>query len=388
MRKGNDMTYADGRTILDADSHIMELPGWLEEHADPADRELIRPLHLGAAGALADEAIKMAQQRQGDEQAATRLEEQLMTAKGWSALGAFDSAERARALDLLGFNSQLVFSTFAPTQFSGDDPAVTYAGTRAHNRAMGSWCADDDRLVGVAWVPLDDPDEAAKAVDEALGFGCGAIHLPSAAPKEKAPTHPDYDPFWARIAEAGVPAVLHLGGQGPMIRRSFHNNGRPVSDFLGGGENVRAKDVMAMHMAPEIFVSALIFDGLFDTHPDLMLGVIEQGAEWVVPWLPRLDRTQKTFSKTEPTLRGLELAASDYVHRNVRITPFVGERVGWLIEQAGDDLFMFSSDFPHPEGNRDPIAKFEATMDGMSDEARRRFYRDNMADLMGARISA
>ena len=377
------MTYAGDLTILDADSHIMELPGWLEEYADPGDRERIRPLYLGAAGAGADKAIEAAQQRQHDEEAALKLEEALMKAKGWNALGAFDSAERARAMDLLGFERQFVFSTFATGQFASDDLDTIYAGTRAHNRAMGAWCADDSRLIGVAWVPMNDSELAAAAVDEAIAFGCGAIHVPSRPPKDKAPTHPDFDPMWARIADAGVPFVLHLGGQGSMIRPSFHNNGRPVTDLLGGGENVRAKDVMAMHMAPEIFLSAMIFDGIFDKWPTLMAGVIEQGAEWVVPWLPRLDRQQKAFAKTEPTIRDLQLQGSEYVHRNVRVTPFVGERVGWLIEQAGDDLFLFSSDYPHPEGSRDPIGKFEATMDGVSDQSRQRFYHDNMADLLG-----
>jgi predicted TIM-barrel fold metal-dependent hydrolase len=84
----------------------------------------------------------------------------------------------------------------------------------------------------------------------------------------------------------------------------------------------------------------------------------------------------------------LELKASDYVHRNVRVTPFVGERVGWLIEQAGDDVFMFSSDFPHPEGHRDPIAKFEDTMADVSEQARARFYAGNMAGLIGSTVPA
>jgi predicted TIM-barrel fold metal-dependent hydrolase len=249
---------------------------------------------------------------------------------------------------------------------------------------MGAWCADDPRLVGVGFVPLDDPERATAAVDELIAFGCGAVHLPTASPRTKAPTHPDYAGMWARIAAAGLPVVLHLGGQGPMISPTWHENGRPVTDLYGGGENLRAKDGMAMHMAPEIFVSTLIFDGLFDTHPDLMVGVIEQGAEWVVPWLVRLDRMQHAFRRTEPALASLSLKASEYVHRNVRVTPFVGERVGWMIEQAGADLFLFSSDYPHPEGHRDPIAKFEATMEGVGDEARRRFYRDNLADLLGA----
>ena len=70
-----------------------------------------------------------------------------MTAKGWHALGAFDPAERSRALDLLGFDAQLVFSTFAATQFSGDDIELLYGGTRAHNRAMSTFCEADARLL-------------------------------------------------------------------------------------------------------------------------------------------------------------------------------------------------------------------------------------------------
>jgi uncharacterized protein len=382
------MTYAQDHVIFDADSHIMELPGWLETYADPGDRHLIRGLRLGAAGALADEAVRRAEQRKTDPSKADRFEERLMTAKGWDAMGAFDHGERSRALDLLGFDRQMVFSTFALDQFDHGDRDALRAGTRAHNRAMAAFCAGDDRLVGVGYVPLVDPEVAIDAVDDAIAFGNRALHLPSAPPVDLAPTHPDFDPMWARIAEAKVPVVFHLGGQGKLIKPTFHKNGRPVSDFLGGGENVRAKDVMAMHMAPEVFVSALIFDGLFDRHPDLMVGVIEQGGEWVVPWLSRLDRIQKAFSKTEPALRDLELKASEYVHRNIRVTPFVGERVGWLIEQAGVDIFMFSSDFPHPEGHRDPIAKFEDTMFGVTAHARRRFYRDNMADLLGGALAA
>lgn len=379
------MTYAAERRILDADSHIMELPGWLEEHADPADRDKLRPLHLGAAGAMAQQAVDAAVARRGDAEAAARLEGALMKAKGWSALGAFDPAERSRALDLLGFQSQMVFATFATTQFSGHDPEVLWAGTRAHNRAMGEWCGQDQRLVGVAWIPLNDPARALEAVEDALRFGCGALHVPSVPARgSKGPTHPDFDPLWARAQDAGVPIVLHLGGQGRMIPAEFHDNGRPVTDLLGGGENVRAKDVMAMHVGPEVFASAFILDGIFDRFPRLMLGIIEQGGEWVVPWLARLDRTQRSFAKTEPTIRDLELKASDYVRRNIRVTPFVGERVGWMIEQAGEEIFLFSSDYPHPEGSRDPIGHFESTMDGVSGEARERFYWRNTAELLGA----
>ena len=48
------------------------------------------------------------------------------------------------------------------------------------------------------------------------------------------------------------------------------------------------------------------------------------------------------------------------MRRQVRFTPFPTEPVGWMIEQAGAELFLFSSDYPHPEGGRDPLAPLRA----------------------------
>jgi len=366
----------------------MELPDWLVEYADPDVRERIRPLYLGAAGKLADHAMHDAEARTADPAAAAALEDKLLDRKGWSALGAFDPVERTRALDLLGFDCQLVFSTFAPTQFLGDDADLVYGGTRAHNRAMVDFCADDPRLVPVGFVPWGAPEQNAATVQEAIDLGCGAVLLPS-VPEHgvPSPTHPDNDPVWRALEENDIPFMLHIGGGGQLMRREFHDNGRKVTDFLGGGENIRSKDYMAIHMPPEIFLSCLVLDGVFERFPGLRGGCIEQGAMWVVPWLKRLDLAQYTFRKTEPAL-ALPKPASEYVHGHLWFTPFPTEPVGWMIEQAGDDLFLFSSDYPHPEGGRDPLARFEGTMSEVGDAAKQRFYADNFADMMGNRVMA
>jgi uncharacterized protein len=380
--------YAEGRAFCDADSHLMELPDWLGSYADPDVRDRIRPLHLGGAGRLAEEAVRQAEQRRHDGDAVTALEGNLMKAKGWNALGAFDPGERSRALDLLGFEHQLVFSTFAITQFAGDDLDLTYGGARAHNRAIADFCSDDGRLIAVAWAPMVEPGRDVAVIDEAIELGCGAVHVPSRPAGHKSPTHPDYDGVWRRLEESGVPFMLHIGGGGRLLRSVFHQNDRPVSDFLGGGENIRAKDAMAIHQPPEQFLSAMVLDGMFEKFPRLRGGCIEQGAMWVVPWLRRLDITQSTFQKTEPTLRDLPEKASEYVHGHVWFTPFPTEPVGWMTEQAGEDLFLFSSDYPHPEGGRDPLKRFEDSTAGLSEETKERFYSGNFLDMMGTTVVA
>jgi uncharacterized protein len=378
------MPYAEGRTYYDADSHFMELGDWLVQYADPDVRDRIRPLHLGGAGALAEQAVADAEARRGDPDAARALDTQLMRAKGWNALGAFDPDERSRALDLLGFERQLVFTTFAATQFVDEDLELLYGGTRAHNRGIADFCSRDERLIAVGFAPLTDPELALATVDEAIGLGCRAILVPSVPPRDKSPTHPDYNPIWARLAETGIPFMLHVGGGGRPLRRAFHENGKPpTTDFLGGGENVRSKDFMVLYQPPETFLSCMVLDGVFEAFPGLRGGCIEQGAMWVVPWLRRLDIAQDTFARTEPALR-LPLRASEYVHRQLKFTPFSSEPVGWMIEQAGDDLFLFSSDYPHPEGGRDPLARFEESLTHADATARDRFYAGNFAEMMGA----
>jgi predicted TIM-barrel fold metal-dependent hydrolase len=72
----------------------------------------------------------------------------------------------------------------------------------------------------------------------------------------------------------------------------------------------------------------------------------------------------------------------------VRFTPYPTEDVGWIIEQSGPDVCMFSSDYPHVEGGRRPVERFEASLGDASDDARRRFYCDNFLDLMGTAARA
>ncbi len=383
------MPYAEGRTFYDADSHIMETGDWLAPHADPDIRERLGEMVLAAAGTATADMIRQAEVRMADAAATAELEQNVMGGpKGWWAYGAMASAERSRALDLLGFHKQLVFSTFAQTQFGfSEDMDVLYGGTRAHNRAIAAWCSDDDRMLGVGVVPLSVPARAEREIDEAIALGCKAVWVPYVPPAgEFSPAHPDLDGVWARLSEAGVPFVLHIGGGISRMPKAFHNNGRErPKDFLGGGENLRSKDYAVLHQAPERFITCLVLDGVFERHPTLRGGAIELGAGWVPDMLHRLDHAARSFRKFEPQLEALTLTPSEYIRRAMKFTPFCFEDAGALIAQAGEDLFLFSSDFPHPEGSRDPVGKFETTFAeaGTGAAAKDRFYSGNFAELFG-----
>jgi hypothetical protein len=67
----------------------------------------------------------------------------------------------------------------------------------------------------------------------------------------------------------------------------------------------------------------------------------------------------------------------------VKFTPFPGEDVGAMIRDAGAELFLFSSDYPHPEGTDDPIGRFERTFRGITEEQKEMFYSSNFQAMMG-----
>ena len=395
------MTYNRlGRVVHDADAHIMETPTWLRDYADPTIREQIQPLDLGGGNELKqtghpDEQLAdlratfdaLAARHASDEYRAVE-DDEIMARKNFAATGSFIADDRPRALDLLGFASQLMFNTFHNRRLRdwehGGDLDLAYGTARAHNRGMVEFCAVDSRLLPSCYVPLVDFDRAAAMADEAIVMGAAALLIASGCPPRHSPSHRSLDPVWARAQDADVPIVLHVGGTGDLIDPAYFVNGLPVPpDFHGGEENFRSVDYMAIPFPPMQTLATMVFDGVFDRFPRLRVGVIEQGAIWVPSWMRQMESAFDAFVKHEERVRALKMRPSDYVRRSMKFTPYPTEDVGWIIREAGSDVAMFSSDYPHVEGGRRPIERFERSLGDAGSDVRQAFYCDNFLELMG-----
>ncbi|HLM63700.1 MAG TPA: amidohydrolase family protein [Acidimicrobiales bacterium] len=394
---------ATGLVVHDADAHIMEPPTWLRDHADPGVRDRIEPLRYPGGNELRQSGDVAEQQRDLDA-AFERLrakhasdsyraveEAEIMGRKNFAATGSFVAEDRSRALDLLGFSSQLVFNTFHNRRLHdwehGGDLDLAYGAARAHNRGMVEFCAVDHRLLPSCYVPLADLDRAAAMTDEAIEMGAAALLVASGCPPGHSPSHVGLDPVWARAQETRVPVVFHVGGTGDLIDPAYFANGLPVPpDFHGGEENFRSVDYMGIPGPPAQTLATMIFDGVLERFPDLRLGVIEQGAIWVPSWARQMESAFEAFVRHEERLQRLSLRPTEYVRRQVRFTPYPTEDVGWIVEQSGPEVCLFSSDYPHVEGGRRPIERFEASLAATDPEARERFYTHNFADLMGPHL--
>jgi uncharacterized protein len=399
------MAYnSTGLVVHDADAHIMEPPTWLRDHADPGIRDRLPTLRYPGGNELRQTGDPAEQQadleaaftgladRHHSEEFLDAEAAEIMNRKNFAATGSFLAEDRPRALDLLGFASQLVFNTFHNRRLRdwehGDDRELMIGAARAHNRGMVEFCSVDRRLLATCYVPLADLDTAGALAAEAIGMGAAALLVASGCPPTHSPSHRGLDHVWAAASEAGVPVVFHVGGTGDLIDPNYFRNGLPIPpDFHGGEENFRSVDYMGIPGPPAQTLATMIFDGVLERFPDLRIGVIEQGAIWVPSWLRQMESAFDAFARHEDRLRALSVRPSDYVRRQVRFTPYPTEDVGWIIAQAGPEVCLFSSDFPHVEGGRRPIERFEASLAGTSASARHAFYHDNFVDLMGAGLA-
>ena len=393
------MAYApNDRPYYDADSHVMELPDFVTSYADPDIRDQIPEVNYSVSIVTDEEVQEIMDQggKHSEEHVAAQLalgDDLIAKSKEIQALGAFNSEDRTQAMDLLGFKKQLVFAThslvtpFHPS--SKIDPKVRYGAARGHNRHMAEFCQNDGRLMGVGAVPLDEPELAMAEADWCIKNGLEAIWVPHRAPIGRAPGHVELEGFWDRLAEAGIPFVLHVGGAPLQVHKSWGNNGRKATkDWLGGGENVRTKDAAVLHQQPEMFISMMMIDGVFERHPKLKGASVELGAGWVPGMLRRLDDVCRIFGRADESVR-FERTPTEQLSEQMGFTPMPNENVSQMIAESNPDLYLFSSDYPHIEGTQDPIGKFERTLDDADEDTKTKFYSENFLRLWPeARVDA
>jgi predicted TIM-barrel fold metal-dependent hydrolase len=384
------MPYVQDRIVHDADSHLMELPDCLDAYFDSRFRAEYDDLPKLRKDPRDSGWVKRARAQHDDADFRAAADANVLLRKNYEAHGSFRRADRPRTLDNLGFASQLIFTTWCLGNFGLDESGpvdLAYAAAQAHNRMMADFCAVDRRFLGTGYVPLVDFDRAKRAAREAIDMGCKALLIPSKPAKHSA-SHIALDPVWAMAQEAGLPVVFHVGGEKKLDPDYFENGLPRVKDFHGGEENFTSVSYMPIPHSVELTLAAMIFDGVLDRFPKLKFGAIELGASWVPGWIRNMDSAALAFVKNEERLQKLSMKPSEFVKRQVRVTPYPHEDTGWIIRNTGDEVCLFSSDFPHVEGGRNPLKRFGESLAGCTPQQVDRFYCDNFIDLMGEGLAS
>ena len=245
--------------------------------------------------------------------------------------------------------------------------------------------------MGVAIAPLDDPDLAMAELEFALESGLEAVWVPHRPSGDRSPGHVDLDPFWARLAESGTPFVLHVGGAPLQLAKAWMNNGRaPTKDWMGGGENLRTKDIALLHEGPEAFLTMMVLDGVLERHPTLRGASVELGAgagsRAAAP--ARLGGEDLGPHRRQPA-RGWSRTPSQQITEQLAFRALCVRGGGRPDRPIQPNLHLFSTDYPHVEGGRNPLGRFESSLGERSETVQDKFYAENFLRIFPkARVSA
>lgn len=380
------MAYIDGRLVHDADSHLMELGDCLDPYLEKRLLDRYHALDIYRTKVGNNAWADTARATQADTAFRAEADANIMARKNYEGMGSFIADDRPRAVDLLGVASQLVFTTFCLGNFDldqGNDMELCYAVAHAHNRMMTDFCKVDRRLLATAYVPLEDFARAEAIAKDAIALGAKALLIPSWCPQQHSPSHTGLFPVWAMAQEAGIPILMHVGGEDKLNATYKENGLPPVPDFHGGDDNFTSVSYMPIPQSAMQTLATLIFDGVFDRFPNLKWGAIELGAAWLPGWMRSMDSAAHAFMRNEERLQNLSDKPSEIVRRQLRVSPYPHEDAGWIIANSGEETCLFSTDFPHVEGGRNPLKRFDASLEGMPQTAIDGFYAENFIDLMG-----
>ena len=393
--------HCANRTVHDADSYITESGGWMEKYAskyvtDNLDKPFVDLEAIPQLKPVFEQAKK---RLAGNDPALTeQLKSDLYGSPGkrnlMAAYGAVDGEERRDSLDIAGISKQLVFPglVFASRFARSKDLEVVYGGSEAMNRAMVDFCAADaERLLSVGYLSLKDPVMALESAKQAIEMGVKSLWLSSDAIDGRAPSHIAYDPIWAQLEEAGVPIVLHIGS-GINMPQEYKNTGvkRELHPLSMNVETTSPKDLPVLHHSIERWLTCMIYDGVLERFPNLKIGLIELGANWLPACLANLDLGVSQLGRFDTGLKKLSIKPSEYMKRQVKATPLHVEDAGWVMRSVGKEMLMFNTDYPHPEGGTDPFGDFERSLDLVqaSPEELDNFYAKNFEDLMSIKTAS
>ena len=248
------------------------------------------------------------------------------------------------------------------------------------NAFLGEQLEGTDRLHPVALADLSEPALAVTQLEHARACGARAFFLSTENGRPqggRSPGHPDLDPVWEAAVRLGMFAVIHVGNTESDFSGWADIEWRDERS-AGIGGLVRLANTQRVHAAQNL-IAGMLYGGVFARHPDLTVVLEEMKIGWL-PWFVDACTRQALSS---PGLGDWPYDASggDMLRRNVKITPLPGlgdvDALDVLVRLP--EMCLFSSDYPHMEGNADPIALYQPALDQLDADLRARFLGDNAA---------
>lgn len=367
-------------TVIDADSHVLEPADLWERYLEPEFRDrAIRIVEVdGVEQLIMGEQVILAGTLAG--LGGAHIERSELFAGGLKYAdgcppASYDAAARAALYDDWGVTAGVVFPTIGILPFPCEDPPLASAYCRAYNTWQAEFAADaGGRVLPIAHVNLADLDEAVRELDRCLALGFKGVFIPPEPVNGIRPGSEHFDPLWARCAEAGIPACLHV-----VVR--FGGAGVPYEPWLLSGAGMVFGFALGAPGQIIPTVTSMVLDGVFDRHPTLKVLCVEAGCGWAAHLMDRLDEKHELLSFMQSPL---QRKPSEYLQQNVWYVAEPDERsIDAMLDLVGEDRILWGSDFPHIDSRMDAADVIRSSVASLSEPRRAAVLGGNATKVFG-----
>ena len=273
----------------------------------------------------------------------TLADSQVFGAHVWSELGPrlLDFQDtRLRLMDEAGIEIMIASLNAPAVQSIHDIKRATEVAREANDVLAQEIARRPDRFVGIAALPMQDPEQATAELQRCvkeLGFKGALVNGFSQVGSPDTAVYydlPQYRPFWRAVESLDVPFYLHPRNPLPGSVRGYEGH-----DWLLGPN-------WAFHAETAVHALRLIGSGLFDECPRLqiILGHLGEGLPY---YLWRIDN-RNSWMKA-PHKYAAKKPVADYFRANFHVTTsghFSTPAMLDAMAEIGVDRVMFSVDYP------------------------------------------
>jgi uncharacterized protein len=235
----------------------------------------------------------------------------------------------------------------------GLSPEPDYAAAQAsaiNDVFVEEWLPVDERFRYSLAVAPNDPELAAREIRR-LGGRPGVVQVLMPGGARLPYGQRTFHPIYAAAVEQGLPVALHPGTEGVGL------SGAPTAAGYPGSYLEWHTSLVGNFMAHLV---SLVTEGVFIKFPALKFVLIEAGVCWLPPLLWRLDKNWRALRQTTPWL---DRPPSEIVGEHVYLTtqpieePERPEHFRQMLAMLpSEHMVMFSSDFPHWDGDTPAFA--------------------------------
>jgi predicted TIM-barrel fold metal-dependent hydrolase len=281
-----------------------------------------------------------------------------------------DPSERLATLDKMGIDVQFLMPSTLYANIT-EEPGYEAALYRSYNRYMGRQCRSHARrLKWAGLLPLRDSSEARAALKEICDLGAAAAVVYGTV-GDRLLSHSTFAPIWDEFSRSGLPLCVHMGSSYAGLTNLCHT--------------ILDSNLISKALPANLAFVALIAHGMLDRYPDLKIGFLEFGAEWIFYMAGRLKHYAVLNRRRMPSSKGiLQRDVEDYFKSGKIFV--AAEADDKMLPQEmsllGEDQILFSSDFPHDEGRGDAMLEILERQD-ISQPQKKKILRDNTVRFFG-----